>query len=54
MPKLKLNDRDRRMIVELKDGIPCVTNATLARIFRCSPSRVSEVVRNVQRDRSKT
>ena len=51
MPKLKLTDRDRRMIVELKDTCPCITNASLARIFHISPSRVSEVVRNVQRNR---
>jgi len=51
MPKIKLTDRDRRIMVELKDAIPCVTNATLARIFRVSPSRVSEVVRDVHRNR---
>jgi hypothetical protein len=52
MPKLKLTDKDKRRIIELKDECPCVTNAALARIFEMSPSRISEVLRNVKRDRS--
>ena len=45
MPKLKLTDRDRRMMVELKRECPCLSNSALARIFHISPSRAGEVIR---------
>ncbi len=45
MPKYKLTDRNRKKISEVKRKCPCITNATLAYIFDISPSRVSEVLR---------
>ena len=50
MPKLKLTDRDRRMMVEIKEECPCVTNAALARIFQVSQSRVGEIIRESVRN----
>ena len=50
MPKLKLTDRDRRIMVELKEECPCITNAALARIFHVSQSRVGEIIRASVRD----
>ena len=53
MPKYKLTDRDIRKIRELKERTPCVTNASIASCFDVSPSRISEILRDVHRDRRK-
>jgi DNA-binding Lrp family transcriptional regulator len=45
MPLYKVSYKERRMIVEIKDECPCITNAAIARIFRISQSRVGEIIR---------
>jgi hypothetical protein len=36
-------------MAEIKAACPCITLAQIARIFRVSPSRVGEIIRESQR-----
>ena len=45
MPKLKLTDRNRRKMIEVKRRCPCITISTLAYAFDISPSRAGEIIR---------
>lgn len=45
MPKYKITDKNRKKLVTVKQGCPCIRNSMLAYIFDISPSRVGEILR---------
>jgi hypothetical protein len=45
MGRQKLSDENRKIMLEVWYSCPCVSKATLARIFNISQCRVGEIIR---------